>query len=128
MVNYAEILYSIVIFFTKLSILLLYLRVFVPTRRGILYYIIQGYIWINLVFYIAIVLARILQCTPRTKIWNPYVKGHCIDGIISLVSTGSINVLSDISMLVLALYPIWQLQLPLRKKIGISAVFATGVL
>ena len=41
---------------------------------------------------------------------------------------GPFNVVSDFYLLLLPLPAVWQLQLPLQKKLGISAIFLTGSL
>ena len=126
--NVGEILYGPVIFFTKLSILLQYQRIFVPNHAGKLYYTVQSIIWLNLLFYIADTLASIFTCIPRKKIWEPSTPGHCVNISIIVITNGAINVISDFSVLVLPLSSIWGLQMPRKRKIALSAVFATGFL
>ena len=122
------ILYGPVIFLTKLSILLQYLRIFVPNHAGKLYYTVQFIIWLNLLLYIADTLASIFTCMPRKKIWEPSTPGHCVKIGIVVITNGAINVISDFSVLVLPLNSIWGLQMPRKRKIALSAVFATGLL
>ncbi|KAI9651648.1 MAG: hypothetical protein M1831_000551 [Alyxoria varia] len=78
-------------------------------------------------FYTAITLVKIFECTPREKIWLGSTPGRCIDfGKLTAV-TGSVNIVSDFTILFLPLPLIWRLQMPMRRKIGASAVFATGL-
>ena len=113
---------------TKLSILLLYIRVFVVPKAGALYYTIQSLIWSNALFYVADTLAEILQCLPRSKIWNPKMEGHCINVSAAFITTAAVNAVSDFSILILPLARVWQLQMPTRRKISVSAMFAAGLL
>ena len=46
----------------------------------------------------------------------------------TFVVTATINVFSDIVIIVLPLFKVWRLKLPVRRKIGVGAVFATGIL
>lgn len=117
-----------IIFITKLSILLLYLRIFVPSGRPKFYYIVHFVIWFNLLFYIANLPIEIWSCIPREKIWDPLLPGHCINNELVFVAGGIINVISDFTILALPIFSIWHLQMPTQRKVGVSAVFATGLL
>ena len=128
LVNVEQILYCPLIFLTKLSILLQYLRIFVPNHAGKLYYTVQLIIWLNLLFYTATALVEIFTCMPRKKIWEPSTPGRCVNIGILVITTGAINVISDFSILMLPLSSIWGLQMPRKRKIALSAVFATGLL
>ena len=128
MANANEFFYAVLIFITKLSILLQYLRIFVPNRQGPAYYIAQFLIWSNLIFYLVIGFSALFQCTPREKIWNPLVPGKCLSFAAILVAGGILNIISDFSILALPLASTWRLQMATRHKIGISAVFAIGFL
>jgi hypothetical protein len=71
---------------------------------------------------------EIFQCHPREKIWNPLIPGSCVDVRASFIFTASVNLVSDIMLLVLPIYFVLQLQMSLNRKIGISAIFASGLL
>lgn len=126
--NVIEIIYNPIIFATKLSILLLFLRIFVPNGRSTTYYTIHVLIWLNLFFYIANVPIEIWPCIPRKKLWTPSLPGHCLNNERVFVAGGAINVVSDFAILLLPVVLISRLQMPLKKKIGVSAIFATGFL
>ena len=79
-------------------------------------------------FAIAILVLNVLICIPRAKIWNPSVSGHCVNMNGSIIATASFNSLMDFFMFMLPLYCISQLQMTITRKIGVSAVFATGFL
>lgn len=113
---------------TKLSILLQYIRIFMPHHTGIMYGITHLIIWFNLLLYTAVTFVEIFQCTPRAKIWQPQLPGHCINVNVAFITTAAINIVSDIAMLILPLNAIWHLHMPSNRKWGMSAVFGTGVL
>ncbi|OJJ53194.1 hypothetical protein ASPSYDRAFT_62356 [Aspergillus sydowii CBS 593.65] len=125
--NSSQIVYAPLIFVTKLSLFLLYLRVFAPSRRDNTYRIIHLFIWFNVAFYLANFFLKIFQCIPRSRIWDPDTPGHCININIPILVTAAINVLSDLMMLVLPIVCVWRLQMTTRRKMGISAIFAAGV-
>lgn len=122
-----EIIYGPTIFLAKLSILLLYFRIFVTAKRTT-FYAIHFIIWFNLLFYLANLPTEIWTCLPREKIWDPTVDGKCLDNDAILVCGGIVNVVTDFVILLIPLVLIGRLQMPRAKKIGISAVFATGFL
>lgn len=123
-----DIIYTPTIFLAKLSILLLYFRIFVTAKGSKTYYAIHFLIWFNFLFYLSNVPAEIWTCIPREKIWNPTLAGKCLDNHAIIISGGVINVVSDFGILLIPLVSIGRLQMPLEKKIGVSAVFATGFL
>ncbi|KAM0803469.1 hypothetical protein BDR22DRAFT_970763 [Usnea florida] len=122
-------MYGICIFFVKLSILLQYLQIFVPLKsRNALYWTSHALIWTNFVFYLISVCLVLFGCKPIAKAWNPLItNGHCIDTLATDTAAGAINSLSDIVILVLPQVSIWRLQMALRRKIQISALFFIGL-
>ena len=93
-----------------------------------LFIAIQLLIWISFLFYSIDTFFEIFLCNPRQKIWNLLITdGHCFDQTAAYMATGIFNVVSDFAILVLPIWPVWKLQMPRRKKIMISAIFATGI-
>jgi len=124
----SEIIYTVVIFLTKLSILLLYLRVFRPARKLCL--AIHLLLWANLLFYVADFLVEVFQCNPRRKAWDVThsVQGTCIDQRAAQLASAIINTFSDLAILAVSIGMIWKLQIPLKKKLGTVPIFCTGLL
>jgi len=123
--NVAQIFYSVPLYFTKLSILLQFLRIFVVSRTGGTFYIIHGLIWTNLFFYISMIFALIFACNPRERTWNPMIPGHCINQQNIFITRAVVNVATNISILIIPLNCLRRL---LQRKLGISMIFATGIL
>ena len=114
--------------FTKLSILQQLMRFLCPHRSGWVHGMIWSLIILNAVFYAAISIPTFWACNPRSKIWRPYEDGTCVNLAAMLLANAAVNMISDISILILPVYKIWQLQLSIRKKIGVSSVFSAGLL
>ncbi|GAB1193458.1 hypothetical protein APSETT444_002674 [Aspergillus pseudonomiae] len=95
--NASQIMYGPLIFITKLSILLLYIRVFAPTKKSWMYIFIHGLLWFNAAFYLADTLLEIFACVPREKIWNPDVHGYCVNVNAMILATAILNTISDFS-------------------------------
>lgn len=71
---------------------------------------------------------EIFACMPIQKIWNPWIEGRCLKIHTIDITTATINAASDLSILILPQYFIWNLHMSLKKKLGVSAIFLIGVL
>lgn len=80
------------------------------------------------IYIIADVLLVIFECTPINKAWDPLVPGHCIDQVKLGVAIGYFNLVTDCMILILPIPMLWALQLALRMKLAVLAVFMTGIL
>lgn len=113
---------------TKLSLLFLYLRIF-RVNVKLRYFIYFG-IAIDVLFYTSIMIGFFIIYMPRngesllTLLYKPRVR----TGVALAIAQSAVNVASDFYILCLPIPGIWQLQAPLSKKIGISAIFLTGIL
>ena len=124
--NIFGIYYIPLIFISKLSILLQYMKLFTPTHTGKTYWSIHFLIWSNLLFYLSIMLAEIIECIPQEM--NSELSGHCINISAVLVAGAVLNVISDFAILVLPMAKIWQLHMSPKRKLGVCAVFSAGLL
>ncbi len=105
--------------------LLLYLRVF--TRRWftvtcnlcIVFLALHG---------IAFILAVSLQCKPVESIWNPEVKGKCINLTAVGVAGAIFSIVEDLIILILPIPEIINLQMSKSKKWGLVLLFGIGSL
>ena len=115
-------------FAAKLAVLLQIKRLFTTFQRDFVYWSVQTLIVTNFVVYLATFLGTVFACWPREKIWNPNVPGKCLSPDGCIIATGVLNLASDITILLLPAYVILRLNLRLRKKLGVMAIFATGAL
>ena len=124
------ILYSPTLLLIKESILLQYLRVFVPYRKdnSLLYWTIMALMWIVFMFYSSLFLVSIFGCWPRSKISNPLVPGKCVDANMVYLVGGCFNMITDILILCVPISPVWRLQLQRKRKVLLIAVFGTGLM
>jgi hypothetical protein len=127
--NIIEILYGPTMFCAKYVVLRQIEKLFFNHhRQAVAFTAVRILIWANFLFYSAIFLSFILACIPRAKISNPAIPGVCLDTHASIIATSAINVVSDFTILITPITAIWQLQIPLKKKIAAAAVFAVGIL
>ncbi|KAM7201342.1 hypothetical protein V8F33_003442 [Rhypophila sp. PSN 637] len=113
------------IFFAKLAILLLYIRIFYPrgTYKTALWWVIQAVIWLNLLYTVGLILTILLQCVPYHV---PYGSPKCGSQYAILLSASTINIISDVLVLVIPMGSLWRLHMSRAKKLSICALFAFG--
>lgn len=112
----------------KLSLLLLYLRVFRPNVR-LRYCIYLAVVFITLSytsFFIAYAVLSIPK--PGQTALASITSTEVAMDIPLAITQGSINVFTDFLILVLPIPVLWKLQQPRGKKIGILAIFMSGIL
>lgn len=85
-------------------------------------------LWLNFVFYFVTFFLGLFPCMPIKKNWNPWIKGRCMNVLMIYVVESVINAVSDVSILILPQFVIWNLQISLKRKIGIFGMFLPGVL
>lgn len=109
----------------KLSFLALLARIFTLHRT---WFRIVVYFWgtYTLLWWTSGWFIIFLSCDPLSTNWG--VPRHCEPGFLALVSAAVTNAISDVGILALPQPLIWQLQLPLGKKIGLSMLFLVGTL
>lgn len=130
MVHAQELIYSVLIFTTKMSVLLLYKRIFVPAggKRKWMRHMILAIIVFNAMFYTAKTFVVAFSCRPQQKIWDPRIPGTCVDVYAVLIGTAALNIVSDLLIITIPMAVIWKLRMPRKRKIEISLIFGFGVL
>lgn len=124
--NATQIVYPLTIYGVKLSIMLLYKRVF--TVNGWLSITINaGIVVMALLYapYLGLGIAMTIQCVDVTSLNAFPVCGHVHD---ILLSQEVFNIATDIFILVLPMRTISKLQLKKRQKQGVIAIFSIGLI
>ncbi|RDW85256.1 hypothetical protein BP6252_02846 [Coleophoma cylindrospora] len=119
----SELLYLAVLVFTKISILLFYLRVFTRTwfRTSVKLMIAFVALW-----GVAFVLAAIFQCRPIHGAWDKTVPAECINVQSLAYSAAAIGIAQDLLILILPIPELQSLQMRLQKKIHTLGMFSIG--
>ena len=106
-----------------MSILLLYLRVFVntPFRQVMLIMLALVMAW-----GVSSTLLAIFQCRPIRRVYDISAAGYCVSNTAVWYANGAFNIASDIMILLTPLPVISSLHLVRREKIGLLLVFTTG--
>ena len=124
-----DMMYGPIAFCAKLSLFLLYYRLF-SCRKWVRYLVYLG-IGATAATYTATTIVYGYACLPRRgQDWiEAGLSSRCHQefSMICFVR-GPFNLLSDLYLLLVPLPAIWQLHLPLRKRLGIAGIFLTGSL
>ena len=107
----------------KISILLLYYRIFPVRRLRISLYVVGAVV---LVWWISTQITVIFECTPIYYFWTQTGTGHCIRIGRFFLSQAIPNITTDIVLLALPLPMIWNLQLPLLQRAALTHIFMLG--
>ncbi|KAJ6035303.1 uncharacterized protein N7446_010062 [Penicillium canescens] len=118
-----ECVYCMTLGIVKISILLMYARIF-PTRGFRIAAIILGSIVIG--WAVAIICVSVFQCAPIAKAWNPTLSGTCIDLKGSFIGNAVPNILTDIAILALPVHVVWGLHATVTHRLSVIAVFLLG--
>lgn len=123
-----EITYGPTIFFAKLTLFLLYLRIF-SCNRATKLAIYLGIV-VNFFFYVATTIYLGITCVRRSgTTWAATIRSAQCQSTISMnYAQGGFSIASDLYIFILPFPTILKLQLPLRKKLGICAIFVAGTM
>jgi len=125
-----EIMYGPFIWFIKATLLLLFLEIFGQLRwlRWLAYF---GICFTGL-FYLSTAVAYLILCAPKGQthldLLTAISSAKCQkQGQPLSIVVGSFNLASDLYIFCLPLPAVWSLQMPTRRKIGVSAIFSSGI-
>ncbi|CAO1602397.1 hypothetical protein XANCAGTX0491_006008 [Xanthoria calcicola] len=125
-----ELTYTVLVTTTKISILLFYRRVFMnqatSTRFRVAWYAIA--VW-ALLWGISTFFAAAFQCSPASFYWSKYThktQGTCMDLRILLLVTASLNIVTDVALLILPMPVVWNLNIERSQKFAVSGIFLLG--
>ncbi|KAG6010805.1 hypothetical protein E4U21_004193 [Claviceps maximensis] len=119
----AEILYAWNLGWTKLSLLLMYYRIFRHQYFKRMAWMVGAFVW---VWVICITFLFIFICVPVQKLWYPQTPGHCIDQVGTWISNAASTIFTDLVILIMPAPQIWKLQLRKTEKIGLTLAFSLG--
>lgn len=108
---------------TKYSILFQYLRIFPSKAFRISCFVMMGVVasyssWA--------IVSGFVNCVPIAKFWNRSIKGNCLSFEALWFFNASMNIATDLALLIMPMPLLSQLQLPRTQKIALVGVFAIG--
>ncbi|SMQ48824.1 unnamed protein product [Zymoseptoria tritici ST99CH_3D7] len=116
-------------YFTKLSLLLLYLRIWKEdssTRN--LRLLCKGIAWFLSIAACAMTMATILGCTPISAAWRltNVAKGACVNRPLLAYFAGALNAILDIVIIILPIPKVLALRVTMQQKLGLVSCFLVG--
>jgi hypothetical protein len=121
-----EALYGVVLGLIKTSIMLFYMRIFGSKksfRIGVFVTMVIVWMWSA-----SVILETFLLCRPLAYNWDTTIKGSCGQRNATYVVAGTLNLITDLMVMVLPLPLIYKLQLNVAKKVALVSVFCIGLL
>ncbi|CAD6575983.1 MAG: hypothetical protein ASARMPREDX12_007667 [Alectoria sarmentosa] len=112
---------------TKASLLLLYYRLFSPSRR----FRFAVRIGAVIVFcqWVSLTCAAIFQCRPLAAFWNHAIRdAKCINLPRFTIVGGVLNLLTDVLILCLPIPMVWGLNTTKTQKVTLTCIFLLGIL
>ena len=74
------------------------------------------------------VISGYLNCVPVAKFWDKTISGYCLSFEAVWFFNASMNIATDVTLLLLPMPLLSQLQLPRMQKLALMGVFAIGIL
>ena len=109
--------------FSRLSVLVLYLRIFTGRFTRICTWISVTF---TLLMFITFELVTVFICNPIAHYWDPIMRrGSCLDLNFFFRSHALPNILIDLAILVIPLPTIWNLNANIARKMGLTLMFLT---
>ncbi|KAJ4360487.1 uncharacterized protein N0V89_001052 [Didymosphaeria variabile] len=119
-----QMVYPWSLFFVKASILALYHRIFTQTKFRRLVYAVTAFVS---TYTIVVFFVNAFECPKNpSQAWSPTFPAGCNNLPATYFSTASINILTDVMILLMPIRAFWQLQLHPRKRWALLGVFLVG--
>ncbi|KAI0999127.1 hypothetical protein K3495_g9068 [Podosphaera aphanis] len=119
-----ELIYIVVQTMTKVSVLLLYYRIFPQRWFRRLLDVLIAFMFVHFLIFGTII---VNICHPISKSWNMILPGNCINTRPVGVAGAICSIFEDVFFLSLPVPMIWQLKLETTRKIGIIVILAIGL-
>ncbi|OCK83484.1 hypothetical protein K432DRAFT_290959, partial [Lepidopterella palustris CBS 459.81] len=117
-------IFSVCVSLPKLSLCMTYLRIFPSRGNKIFCY---GAILYLIGWLISCSIVEIFACRPIYASWDPTAAdAKCISLRKYYLASGILNSVSDFLVFLWPARSLWQIQLPLKQRLGLIAVFASG--
>ncbi|KAF2796780.1 hypothetical protein K505DRAFT_372933 [Melanomma pulvis-pyrius CBS 109.77] len=122
--NYAmQVIWNPTVGVTKLSIAFLYKRIFATYAFRMLTW---GTIVMLAAWTIAFTLVNIFPCYPISNAWTTESTDGCVNFPAMYTAAVASNVATDIIVMLIPIYNVWNLHMPMRRKLGVVSIFCLG--
>ncbi|KAG9513740.1 hypothetical protein KCU93_g9993, partial [Aureobasidium melanogenum] len=122
--TFAAMIYSVCMLIVKMSILMLYRRLFPIENFRYLWWIC---VFCTVGYGLGAIFASLFACVPVRANWDLTIAAsRCINKKAFYIGNGVMNIFTDLMILALPIPIVWRLTLELRQKITLSVVFTLG--
>ncbi|PBP17006.1 putative integral membrane protein [Diplocarpon rosae] len=116
-------LYITTILTIKVSILLMYYRIFPVRSMKIAAYVMSI---ITVLWWIPLMILTQTHCLPYEKLYKPWVPGHCVNEQALIFALSITSIITDIIILSLPIPHVWRLHTTRTQKISLIVIFLLG--
>ncbi|KAF1992815.1 hypothetical protein P154DRAFT_478525 [Amniculicola lignicola CBS 123094] len=118
-------LWTAAVTLVRISMILFYIKIFRQRPFMILSWLCIG---LNIANLLSTYVVALSICRPLAFNWDPlHVRGHCGNQKAFYLSNGFINLFLDVSVILMPMPLLWNLKLPMMKKISLTFVFGMGL-
>ena len=110
---------------TKVSILLQYLRFFVTKTARRACWAVMAIVGS---YGLVALFGTCFMCVPVSYFWNKTISGHCMNAMAFWFTNAAMNIATDLTILILPMPVLYNLNLPTKQKRLLMGVFAFGIL
>ncbi|KAL4870530.1 hypothetical protein BDV12DRAFT_55516 [Aspergillus spectabilis] len=128
-----QLLFSLSCSITKLSLLWFCKRLLIIGNKGVYsrynVAMIVGMVVVGISSALFI-LFSLFHCRPIHAYWDlePQYPHHCLNDGAIVFSASTINIFTDVLVTILPMPLIWKLQLPVRQRLAVIAIFGLGIM
>ena len=112
-----------ILFLTKLSLLILFHRIFVTRAFRHAVKIVAA---VMVAWWVATILADNLICLPIKHNWYPTIPARCGNKQLLAIMPPLPWIVTDVVVLIMPLPMIWNLQMPRLQRVGLAGLFLLG--
>ncbi|KAH0368598.1 hypothetical protein KCU65_g3807, partial [Aureobasidium melanogenum] len=122
--TFAAMIYSVCMLIVKMSVLMLYRRLFPIENFRYLWWICA---FCTVGYGLGAIFSSLFACVPVRANWDLAIPAsRCINKKAFYIGNGAMNIATDLMILALPIPIVWRLTLELRQKIILSVVFTLG--
>ncbi|KAL1874720.1 hypothetical protein Plec18167_005956 [Paecilomyces lecythidis] len=118
-----EMVYIVNLALIKISILLMYCRVFALRRFRVGAWVIGI---ITCFWTLIFVFLILFQCSPIQKAWNPLLPGRCWNMRGTFIGNAVPNIITDVAIILMPVYNVWKLHIRMVQRISLLGIFFLG--
>ncbi|KAF2707388.1 hypothetical protein K504DRAFT_504558 [Pleomassaria siparia CBS 279.74] len=119
-----ELVHPSAVAFSKLAVLLLYLKVFTGKTTRLITWIV---IYIVIGTWVSFTIAIVFQCRPFAFNWDKTIPSGVCFNIMAFSKSGSVpNIISDVVVLILPIRTVVELKISRARKVGLLLIFLLG--